>query len=104
MASAKTGKLHNPDLTLEASDQIWFRWSQSIYGTVSFKLYSASGSLVTTQSIGADTPPGGYTTRGRAYFWNKTEDDGITGVAAGEYFLDFLVDSVVQDRIRIQIT
>jgi len=95
MAGTKKGSLYLTDLARNADNEIWFRFSLREYATPKFEIYDLGGALKKTLDLGQDLPPGEYSSRGRAYFWDR--EDGGTPLADGVYDVVFYVDNVQQE-------
>jgi hypothetical protein len=105
MASTKKGNLLKPDLNRENDSEIWFRFSVFATSQPKFTIYTSdvTPALVETLDVGGDVPPGIYASRGRAFFWDKT-DSGSDPVGPGLYYLYFYLDNVLQNSTIFSLT
>lgn len=103
MAGSKKGSLYVTDTRRSAQDEVWFRFSLREAATPKFEIYDlATETLQRTLDLGQDLPPGEYSSRGRAYFWD-TKTGGGSPLAGGDYYVIFYADSVKQDYRKFQL-
>ena len=76
--------------------ETWIPYQLSDDSPVSISIYSASGGLVRTLSLGIQSA-GFYNSRGRAAYWDGRNDDGER-VASGLYFYQLKTPSFRQTR------
>ena len=96
------GHLYRVDTQRAANSQIWFRFIMQEDGVPQIKIYTVGGALVKDIDGLGDRPEGTYASRSRAVFWNKRNTAGNL-VAAGQYFAQLLIDSVIQDVLRFAL-
>ena len=97
MAGTKYGALYATDVRRAASNEIWFRFALAAVGVPKLEILNSSGALQKTLDLGQDLPPGEYSSRGRAYFWDRRDDGGLL-VSTGTYFVDLYFDTAFQMR------
>jgi hypothetical protein len=93
------GELYTPDLKRASQNEVWFRYKLAVSGTPSFNILNTAGVVIKAISGLGSQKPSEYTSRSRAVFWNR-RDTGGSLVAAGNYFVEFVVDSDDQDILR----
>lgn len=102
MAGTKKGSLYGTDTRRSPENEIWFRFSLSETATPKFEIYDWNTDLVKTLDLGQDLPPGTYTSRGRAYFWDRR--NGGSPLANGVYYVRFYADNVFQEQGKFTLT
>jgi hypothetical protein len=102
MAGTKWAILYATDVRRADNDEVWFRFALAAYLTPKIQILNVAGELQNTLDLGQDLPPGEYTSRGRAYFWDRRDDGGLR-VAAGTYFAKLYVNSAYQTQSKFAL-
>ena len=103
MAGTKKGSLYVTDVRRSSQDEVWFRFSLREYATPKFEIYDWETTLVKTLDLGQDLPPGEYSSRGRAYFWDRQKTGGGR-LAQGDYYVILYLDDVKQEEAKFQLS